>query len=92
MPLSEDDQRKFDEIERSLFDEDPVFSTTITIVHLRRRRVLATVAAFSAGIFLLVAGLVSTQGSLALGVLISIAGFLVMVGAAFFLIRRWPGR
>jgi hypothetical protein len=32
MPLSEDDQRKCDEIEQSLLDEDPVFSTTITIV------------------------------------------------------------
>jgi len=88
MPLSDEDQRKFDEIERSLLEEDPVFSTTITIVRLRRRRVLATVAYFCVGIVLLVAGLVSTQGSLAVGVLISTAGFLVMVGATALFMRR----
>ena len=82
MPLSEDDQRKFDEIEQALLDEDPVFPTTITIVQLRRRVARAAVAYFCAGIELLLTGLVSTQGSVALGVLI---------WAAALYVRRRPG-
>lgn len=83
MALSEEDQRKFDEIERALFEQDPVFSTTKTIDRLRRRRRWAAVAFFCVGVLLLAAGLVLTQGSLAWGVLISLTGFLVMVGAVF---------
>jgi len=81
MALSEEDQRKFDEIERALFKQDPIFSTTRTIDRLRRRRRWSSVAWFCLGVLFLVAGLVSTQGSLAFGVLISLLGFLVMVGA-----------
>ena len=90
MPLSDDEQRKFDEIEHALHDEDPRFSTTITIAHLRRRRTLAAVAYFCGGILLLMAGLVSTQGSVALGVMISVAGFLTMVWAVALYLRRQP--
>ena len=81
MALSEEDQRKFDEIERGLLEQDPVFSTTTTIDRLRQRRRWSAVASFCVGVLLLVAGLVLTQGSLVWGVLISVAGFLVMVGA-----------
>ncbi len=80
MALSEEDQRKFDEIERGLLEQDPVLSTT-TIDRLRRRRRWSAVASFCVGVLLLVAGLVWAQGSLVWGVLISVAGFLVMVGA-----------
>ena len=81
MALSEEDQRKFDEIERGLLEQDPILSTTTTIDRLRRRRRWSAVASFCVGVLLLVAGLVVTQGSLVWGVLISVAGFLVMVGA-----------
>jgi hypothetical protein len=79
MALSEEDQRKFDEIESGLLEQAPVFSTT-TIDRLRRRRRWAAVASFCVGILLLVAGLVWTQASLVWGVLMSVAGLLVMIG------------
>ena len=82
MALSEDDQRRIDEIERALIDQDPVFSRTMTIEHLRRRRFQARAAWFCVGVLLLVCGLIWTQGSLAWGVFISVAGFIVMVGSA----------
>jgi hypothetical protein len=81
MALSEDDQRRFDEIERALMDQDPVFSRTMTIDRLRRRRVRAGVGFFCGGVLLLLTGLICTQVSLAWGVLTSIAGFVVMVVA-----------
>ena len=92
MALSEDDQRRFDEIEQALFDQDPVFSTTMTIVRLRRRQLHASVASVCVGVLLLLTGLVWTQGSVAWGVLISVTGFLVMVGSAAHFARRRPGR
>jgi hypothetical protein len=52
MALSEEDQRKFDEIERGLLEQDPVFSTT-TIDRLRRRRRWSAVASFCVGVLLL---------------------------------------
>ncbi len=88
MALSEDDQRRFDEIERALLDQDPDFSRSMTIDQLRRRRMRARVAYFCVGLLLLVTGLLWTQVSLPWGVLISIAGFIVMVGAAAHHIGR----
>jgi hypothetical protein len=61
-------------------EQDPIFPTTTTIDRLRRRR-WSAVASFCVGVLLLVVGLVLTQGSLVWGVQISVAGFLVMVGA-----------
>jgi Protein of unknown function (DUF3040) len=88
MALSEDDQRRFDEIERALLDQDPVFSRSMTIDQLRRRRMLAGVACFCLGVLLLLAGLLWTQVSLPWGALISVWGFIVMVGAAAHNIGR----
>ena len=82
MALSEDDQRIFDEIERAFLDEDPAFSRSMTIGHLRRRRLRAHAAYFCIGVLLLVTGLMWTQVSLPWGVFISVAGFVVMVGSA----------
>jgi len=83
MALSDDDQRRFDEIERALLEQDPVFAKTMTIDHLRRRRLRARAAWFCIGVLLLVSGLIWTQLSLTGGVAISVAGFITMVGATF---------
>jgi hypothetical protein len=88
MALSEDDQRRFDEIERALLEQDPDFSRSMTIDRLRRRRIRAGVAWFCLGVLLLLTGLVWTQVSLAWGALISIWGFIVMVGGAAHNIGR----
>ena len=92
MPLSEDEQRKLDEIERALFDEDPVFSRTITMNRLWRQRMQATVAYFCVGMVMLVAGVVLTPGPVPVGVLISGAGFLIMVWGVALFFRRRRGR
>lgn len=83
MPLSEHEQRLFEEIERSLA-EDPKFASAVRAtdprVHARRRLVLA-VLAIIVGLGLVVYGTVS--GELLLGA----GGFVVMLGAAAFAMR-----
>lgn len=83
MPLSEHEQRLFEEIERSLA-EDPKFASAVRStdprVHARRRLVLA-VLTIVIGLGLVVFGTVS--GELLLGA----GGFVVMLGAAAFAMR-----
>ena len=77
MPLSEHEQRLFEEIERSLA-EDPKFASAVRAHdprhHARRRLVLAAVA-LVAGLALLVYGAVSKNP------LLGVCGFVVMLGA-----------
>ena len=79
MPLSEDDQRRLDEIERALQRDDPKFAAGHSLERLRQRRLVAAGAVVLIGMVLLV------------GVIISVAGFLTMVGGAAVLIRRRRG-
>ncbi len=83
MPLSEHEQRLFDQIERSLA-EDPKFASAVRAsdprFHARRRLLLAAVAII-AGLALLVYGAVSRS------TLLGVAGFVVMLGAAAFAIQ-----
>lgn len=89
MPLSEDEQRWLDEIERALHADDPKFAAGHSVEGVWRRRTVAA-AVVLIGVVLFVVGLVITPAALGVGVIISIAGFLVMVGGAAFFIRR-PG-
>ncbi len=88
MPLSEDDQRRLDEIERALQRDDPKFAAGHSLERLRQRRLVAAGAVVLIGMVLLVVGLAVTQAALPVGVIISVAGFLFMVGGAAVLIRR----
>jgi hypothetical protein len=88
MPLSEDDQRRLDEIERGLQRDDPKFAAGQSLERLRLRRIVRAGGLSLIGLVLLVAGLVVTNATPAVGVLISVAGFLVMVGADAAIIRR----
>ena len=80
MPLSEHEQRLFEQIERSLA-EDPKFASAVRAtdprLHARRRLVIAAVLVV-AGLALVVFGVSSK--SVPLGV----AGFVVMLAAAAF--------
>ena len=87
MPLSEDEQRRLDEIERALHAEDPKFAGR-SIERAWQRRTVVAGAVMLVGVMLLVVGLVITQASLAAGLVISIVGFLFMVGGAAMFIRR----
>ncbi|WP_117209715.1 DUF3040 domain-containing protein [Allorhizocola rhizosphaerae] len=78
MPLSEHEQRLFEQIERSL-SEDPKFASAVRQsdpkFHARRRLVLAGVVV-AAGLALLVYGTVAKES------LLGVAGFVVMLAAA----------
>jgi hypothetical protein len=79
VPLSEDEQRILQEIERNFYDSDPAFarevSTTTLYRHAGRNLKWAGVG-FVAGLVVLILGF--TQS-----VLLGFVGFLVMVGCAF---------
>jgi hypothetical protein len=85
MPLSEHEQRLFDQIERALYAEDPKFASTIRGARLRpsRRRRLQGIALFVLGIALLVCGMLVPLKVFDIPV-VSVVGFLLMfVGAVF---------
>lgn len=80
MPLSEHEQRLFEQIERSLA-EDPKFASAVRATDPRfhaRRRLLVAVGLGLIGLALVVYGTVITQP------LIGVSGFVVMLGAAAF--------
>ncbi|HZG89253.1 MAG TPA: DUF3040 domain-containing protein [Pseudonocardia sp.] len=86
MPLSEHEQRLLDQIERALYAEDPKFVSTVRGGRMRkptRRRRLQGVALFVLGLVLLVVGVAVPQLWLASSFpVLSVVGFLVMLGGA----------
>ena len=83
MPLSEEELRLLEQMERALVEEDPKFASTLRGTSLRRsarRRAIAAGVVFVLGIGLLMGGVMSGKG--ALGFAIGIAGFVVMLGSA----------
>jgi hypothetical protein len=86
MPLSEHEQRLLEQIERALYAEDPKFASTVRGGRLgkpTRRRRLQGVAVFVVGLVLLVVGVAVPQLWLASSFpVISVVGFLVMLGGA----------
>lgn len=83
MPLSEEELRLLEQMERALVEEDPKFASTLRGTSLRRsarRRAIAAAVAFVVGIALMMGGVVSGTG--AIGFVIGIAGFVVMLAAA----------
>jgi hypothetical protein len=85
VPLSEHEQRLFEQIERSLA-EDPKFASAVRATdprfHARRRIVIAALL-FLAGIGMLIYGAVSTNTWLGVG------GFVVMLGSAVFAMQSY---
>jgi hypothetical protein len=80
VPLSEHEQRLFEQIERSLA-EDPKFASAVRSTdprfHARRRMVLAAIAVVL-GLVLLVFGVAGKN------TLLGVGGFVVMLGSAAF--------
>jgi hypothetical protein len=80
VPLSEHEQRLFEQIERSLA-EDPKFASAVRATDPRfhaRRRLLVAVLLGLVGLALVVFGTVRENS------LLGVAGFVVMLGAAAF--------
>ena len=91
MPLSEDEQRRLDEMERALRRDDPKFAAGQYIERIWLRRTVAAGATALTGMVLLVAGIVTTQAILVLGVFVGVMGFLSMVVGAALITRRPRG-
>jgi hypothetical protein len=85
VPLSEHEQRLFEQIERSLA-EDPKFASAVRATDPRfhaRRRFVAAGALFVVGIVLLVYGVVSKLP------LLGVFGFVVMLGSLAFWMQSY---
>ena len=92
MALSEDEQRRLDEMESALLRDDPGFAANVSMSKVRTRRRIIAAVGFLLGIVILIGGLVTTATALMAGVLISVAGVLLMIGIAIavFRWRRLP--
>lgn len=79
MPLSEHEQRLLDEIEQALYAEDPKFASSVRSAR-GRRRVRSSMLLCGIGV---IAGLgLVLVGLLANVVVLSVIGFVLLVGAA----------
>jgi hypothetical protein len=88
VPLSEEELRLLEQMERALVAEDPKFASTLRGTRMRqhvRRQVIAGVLVFIIGIALLMAGAVLRITPL------GIAGFVVMLVSAYFALSTWRG-
>jgi hypothetical protein len=85
MPLSEHEQRQLDEIERALIAQDPKFASTVRGGRLgrpSRRRRFQGLSLFLIGLVLLVVGVAVRSLWLANVPVLSVVGFLAMLGGA----------
>ena len=91
MPLSEEELRLLEQMERALAAEDPKFVSALqgrTLRHVARMRSLVAGVVLLAGMALLLGGaMIGGPAGTALGVL----GFLVMLGAAMVGLAAWRG-
>ncbi len=91
MPLSEHEQRLLDQIERALYAEDPKFASAVRASDPRnraRRRLWQAGVLFVIGISCLFAGVINTRLGI-VGVVMGVAGFLIMFGAAVLAATSW---
>ena len=92
MALSEYEQRKLEEIERSLHSDDPGLATILNTGVVRRHRRVVAIATFAAGLAALVGGAVLALSLSWLGIVVSVLGFAGMaVGAGLFFTGRVRG-
>lgn len=83
MPLSEEELRLLEQMERALVEEDPKFASALRGTTFRRnarRRAVVAAVVFVLGVCGLMAGAILSEPLL--GPLLGIAGFLVMLASA----------
>lgn len=86
MPLSENEQRMLEQMERALYAEDPKFVSSLRVNDLRshnRRRTLQAVVGFAVGITLLMTGVVSMIW------IVGVLGFVLMLASALYAASSW---
>ncbi|WP_309649408.1 DUF3040 domain-containing protein [Nocardioides sp.] len=79
MPLSEEELRLLEQMERALVEEDPKFASTLRGTTLRRsarRRAIAAGVVFVIGIVVLMTGAITSI------IPVGIVGFVIMLGSA----------
>ena len=91
MALSEYEQRKLDEIERSLHGDDPALATMLDRGTVRRRRRSVSVLVLVAGLVGLMGGVVTALSLPLLGVGISVVGFVAMGVGTWLLVAGRSG-
>lgn len=94
MPLNEQEQKILDEIERRFYEEDPALASAVRTITPRRRFGLSKRVA----IVVLVLGVMMLAGAFSghpIGLVVAVAGFVLMVWSATTLVqgfwRRPPG-
>ena len=89
MPLSEEELRLLEQMERALVAEDPKLASTMRGTTLRRharRRAYIAAGAFVVGVVVLMTGAILSQ------TLVGIAGFVIMLGSAYVALTSWRGQ
>lgn len=89
MPLSEEELRLLEQMERALVAEDPKLASTLRGTTLRRharRRAYIATGAFVLGVIVLMTGAVLTQ------TIVGIVGFVIMLGSAYVALAAWRGQ
>lgn len=89
MPLSEEELRLLEQMERALAAEDPKFVSALqgrTLRRVARMRTIAAGAVFIGGVALLMGGAIGQQTWL------GVIGFLVMLGSATLGLAAWRGQ
>jgi len=88
VPLSEEELRLLEQMERALAAEDPKFVSALqgkTLLRVARMRSIAAGAVFLGGVALLMVGAMSEQP------VVGILGFLVMLASAMIGLAAWRG-
>lgn len=86
MPLSEEELRLLEQMERALVAEDPKFASALRGTTLRknaRRRAFFAAGAFVVGVVVLMTGAVLQE------TIVGIVGFVVMLGSAYVALSSW---
>jgi hypothetical protein len=89
VPLSEEELRLLEQMERALVEEDPKLASTLRGTTMRRharRQLVAAVVCFVVGIAVLMTGAVLQLTP------VGIVGFVVMLGSAYVGLSAWRGQ
>lgn len=88
MPLSEEELRLLEQMERALVAEDPKLASAMRGTSIRRharRRAYVAAIVFVLGVAVLMTGAVLSE------TIVGIVGFVVMLGAAYVALSSWRG-
>jgi hypothetical protein len=89
VPLSEEELRLLEQMERALVAEDPKFASALRGTTLRRnarRRSYIAAGVFVVGVVVLMTGAIMQQ------TIVGIVGFVVMLGSAYVALSSWRGQ